>query len=173
MAQRKERRAHEPADGGRQSCQVGRAAGRRTERRRRLLGRMRGPILGPLRQFVSRWATGCGDQRTHLFEARIEHVFGRRNASSARHPTSRRQRRAPHDARSPDVAVDAALITQPVRQSGLGEQLIELRLMFRRHIRAHLRDALVHIRCSAHLAGDRDPDRAQQRVRHLYARTVR
>ena len=64
-------------------------------------------------------------------------------------PATRRPARkggAPHEARGPDVAVDAALVAEAVGEAGLAEQFVELVLVRRGHLGANFGDAGIDVR---------------------------
>ena len=85
-------------------------------------------------------------------------------------PASRRpplERGAPHDPGGPDVAVDAALVAEPVHQPRLAQQLVELRSMLLGHLRTDLGDPLVGVRRRRAACLDRGADRPDQDVRQL------
>src|SRR5262245_50318858 len=92
--------------------------------------------LGAFRELVSRWAAGATHERAHLVEAGVEHLLASGDATATRDATACRKRGTPHDARGPDVAVDAALVAEAVGEAGFPEQFVEFGLMRRRDLRA-------------------------------------
>ncbi len=124
-------------------------------------------VLGARRQFVGRGTAGAGDQRAHLVDARVDHVHRLGDVAARRHPPTGGERGAAHEARRPDVAVDAALVAQAIHEARLAEDLVELLAVLLGHLRADLRGELRHVGAGEVATFDRDLDRLQQRVGEL------
>ena len=118
-------RMRRPTDGGRVARSGGGGAGG-PRKRRGVLGGVGRAVLGAPGELVRGRAAGAGDQRAHLVEAGVEHVLGGGDAAAAGDPPASREGGAPHEARGPDVAVDAALVAEAVGEAGLAEQFVEL-----------------------------------------------
>ena len=71
---------------------------------------------------------------------------------------------APHDARSPDVTVDSAFVTETVGEAGLSKEFVELRLVRHGDFVADLGDASADIQGGHCVAGNRNADGLQERV---------
>ena len=95
---------------------------------------------------VSGRATGAGDQRAHLVEAGIQHLLGGGDAAATRDPPASRKGGAPHEARGPDVAVDATLVAEAIGEAGFPEQVVELIPIGRGNLGADFRNAGVDFR---------------------------
>ena len=65
---------------------------------------------------------------------------------------------APHEARGPDVAVDAALVAEAVGEAGLAEQLVELVPVRGGDLGADFGNAGVDVRGGLGFSGNGDAD---------------
>ena len=166
--------AHDAADGRGQARRVGRRLRRITEERRRVVLVVRG--RGTARGAASSSADG---PPVPLTSAHISSMFastmctGSAMRAALGDPTSGRERGAAHEARRPDVAVDAALVAQPVDEARLAEELVELVAVLLRHLRADLGGELGHVGAFEVASLEGDPDRPEQRVGQLRARRAR
>ena len=101
----------------------------------------------------------------------------RRDARARRYALARQspaasQDRPSHQPRRPDVAVDAALVAEPVGQPGLSEQLVELGPVLLGNLAAHVGDALIDVRDLGAPSRDGDPNRPKERVGQLERRRL-
>ena len=160
--------AHQPGDRRRQLGRVRRRRRRRAERRRRVLGAVRGAVLGAGGELVRRRRRRSPRRaRTSRRSRRRRSAPDRAMRPFAASPAAGRERGAAHDPRGPDVAVDAALVAQPVQQPRLAEELVELVLVLRGHLGADRRRSAPRRRRPSAPALDGGPDRAQQHVGQL------
>src|SRR5439155_12307138 len=119
VAQADEDRAHEAADRWGQGREVRRWRFGRAKEGWRVFGGVGRAVFGALGQLVRGRATSAGDQRAHLVEAGVQHLVRGGDAAATRGPPASRKGGAPHEARGPDVAIDATLVAEPVHQAGL------------------------------------------------------
>ena len=84
-------------------------------------------VVGARRELVGGRSARVGEERAHLLEPRIDEMLGLVDAAPRCEPTSRREYRAAHDARRPDVAEHTTLVADPVGEPRLAEQLVEFR----------------------------------------------
>ena len=122
--------------------------------RRHVLGGVGRAVGGALRELV-RGRTACCRRpaRTSRRGSASSMCCGVGEAAARRRPPAGRKRGTPHQARRPDVAIDAALVAQPVGEARLAEQLVELALVRRRHLGADVGDAGLDVRWPALVAG--------------------
>jgi hypothetical protein len=123
-------------------------------------------VFGAPGKFIPGWAaTTARDQRAHLLEAGVQHVLGAADATATRDPPARGKGRAPHQARGPDVAVDATLVAQAVGKAGLAKKLVELGLVHDGHLGADPGGTGLDIRGCEDFVGDDYSDGPQERIR--------
>src|SRR5713226_9721573 len=94
--------------------------------RRCVLGAVGGAVLEPCRELVGGWSPSAGEERVHLVEAGIDKMFGGVDSALASQSTTGGEDRPSHQARCPDVAVDAPFIAEPVEEPRLSKELVEL-----------------------------------------------
>ena len=167
MAKRDPRRSHQPPDIRRQA---GRVRWRRrwvTQRPRAILRRVRCAVGSASGQLCGRRSLAVPDEGAHLVEAGVDEVLGLIDQPRRRGPAPAGKGRPPHQPGRPDVAEDAALITQPVCQPRLAQQLVELGAVLLGHLAAHAGDAVVDLPRIVVPPVHGDPDRAQQHVGQL------
>ena len=121
-----------PAEGG-SAAEIGPGRRGRAKKGRDVLGRVGCAVFGTAGKLGCRGAAGALDECAHLVEAGLQHLMGGGKAATPCDPPPGAQRGAPHQTRSPDVAVDAALIAKAVGEAGLAEQCVEFVLVRRRH----------------------------------------
>ena len=125
---------------------------------------------GALGELVRGRATGAGDQRAHLVEAGVQHVLRGGDAAATRDPPAGRKGGAPHEARGPDVAVDATLVAEAVHEAGLAEQFVELGLVRRGDLGADFGNAGIDVRGGLGFSGNGDADGPEECVRQFERR---
>ena len=109
----------------------------------------------------------AGDHRAHLVEAGVDDVHGLGDATARREAAAGGERGASHQPGRPDVAVDAALVAEPVREPSFAEQLVELRPVRLGDPAPNAGDQVVDVGTLEVPPGDRDRDRPEQRVGQL------
>ena len=82
-----------------------------------------------------------------------------------RHPAAGREGGAPHEARGPDVAVDAALVAEAIGQAGLAEQFVKIGPVRCRNLGANLSNAGIDVRGGLSFSGHGDANGPEERVR--------
>src|SRR5262249_50840345 len=146
MAQRNKDCAHHPGDGWRQRGEVRRWRFGWAKEWRSVLGRVSGTVFGALSEFVSGYATGAGDECAHLVKAGVQHLLSGGDAAASRDPPPCGKSGAAHDARGPDVAVDATLVAEAVSKAGFAEKFVKLRLVRRGNLGADFGNAGINVR---------------------------
>jgi hypothetical protein len=144
----------------------------RAQEGRDVLGGVGRAVGGAAGKLVRGRASGAGNKRAHLTECRLQLLFGGAEATAPHQPPTGRQRRAPHDARGPNVAVNAALVAETVSEAGLAEQFVELDLVRRRYLGANFGRAGIDVRSGLGFSGDGDADGPQQCVRYFDRRRL-
>src|SRR6266566_884553 len=85
-------------------------------------------------------------------------------------PPASRKGGAPHEARGPDVTVNAALVAEAVQEAGLAEQFVELGLVRRGDLGADFGSAGINVRGGLGFSGNGDADGLKECVRQFERR---
>src|SRR5258706_15250949 len=85
-------------------------------------------------------------------------------------PSGSRKGGAPHEARRPDVAVDATLVAEAVGEASLAEQFVKLVLVRRRNLAANLGYASIDVRGGLSFSGDGYADSSEECIRQFEGR---
>ena len=112
------------AEGGNHSA--GRGVTRwRSQRQRHVGPAGLGPVARALRQLVGGRPIRSPDERLHLFVVGLDELGRAREASGSHEPLAGREHRPAREAKRPDVAIEPALVPQPIHAARFRQEIVE------------------------------------------------